>query len=143
LIWRSNSHPAKRGAVARVLVVDDEPDVRSVIVDMLEANGHAASSAAAAEAASTLQRQAFDALVTDIVMPEVSGWDLIEIARQRMPQMAVIAISGGGRYLRQEAALKISEAFGADVTLLKPFNETQLLNAVAVAMRRRGLDRGA
>src|SRR5262249_54875147 len=101
------------GIMARVLVVDDEPAVRTVIVEMLESNGPAAAAAGGAEAASTLQKQWFDALVTDIVMPDVSGWDLIEIARQRVPPMAVVAISGGGRFLRQEAALKISEAFGA------------------------------
>ena len=126
--------------MARVLVVDDEPAVRLVLVEMLESNGHAAAAADGAEAATTLRRESFDALVTDIVMPDVSGWDLIEIARQRVPPMAVVAISGGGRFLRQEAALKISEAFGADVTLLKPFNETQLINAVSMAMRRRGLE---
>ena len=81
-----------------------------------------------------------DVLVTDILMPEADGIEVIRAASDR-PGLGIIAISGGGSYMPAAVSLAMSEAFGARKVLFKPFRKQELLEAInsvlAAASRAR------
>ena len=88
---------APRGGRERILLVEDEPAVRAVARQALESFGYRVAEAAGAEAALDLLRRAeqpFDLLVTDIVMPGMSGHALAEAVAELDPQVRVLYISG-------------------------------------------------
>jgi hypothetical protein len=123
--------PAGRrpGAGERVLLVEDEPAVREITRRLLAANGYqvevAADPAHALQLVEEADRQ-LDLLLTDVVMPEMSGPELAEQARHRRPGLKLLFMSGYAHGL-----LPPQGAFGPGVALLdKPFTEFDLLSRV-------------
>ena len=101
-----------------VLVVEDEDDLRALIVESLTAGGFSvAESPTSSEALERLQGFAYDALVVDLHLPDGDGMQVLESALDRYPQIAVIVITGFGGV--QEAVAAIRR--GAKNFLLKPF----------------------
>lgn len=81
----------------RVLVVDDDPTILEVACEMLDALGHAAAGAASAEdALELLGTKPFDAMLTDISLPGLSGQELVQRAREQQPGVQVAYVSGYG-----------------------------------------------
>ena len=118
--------PAPRGC--RVLVADDDPDVRSLIARLLEQEGYEVVLARhGGEAfAHVLGGQAFDLLITDIRMPGMGGWELSRRLREQWPTLPVLYISGFDAELTREAAPgRPSGAF-----LRKPFDLDDLSRLV-------------
>ena len=116
--------------MSRILVVDDDPEIRSTLKKLLEMKGHQVVLAADGRAAETaLTGDSFDLMVTDIVMPDQDGLEVIRITRAAHPDMPIIAISGGGR-LRTGNYLRLATAMGAAAALEKPFDFEEFLNAV-------------
>jgi CheY-like chemotaxis protein len=117
--------------MARVLVVEDVAEMRVTIRTMLESAGHAVMEADNGRAGIGILRSstALDVLVTDILMPEADGLEVIRAAGER-PGLAIIAISGGGNYMPAAVSLAMSEAFGARKVLFKPFRKSELLEAI-------------
>lgn len=111
----------------RILVVDDDAGVRSVLASMLEVAGYAVQTAAnGKEALDLLAVDSFDLIITDLVMPEQEGIETIKILRRDYPQIRVIAMSGafGGDYL------KIAGLLGAHSTMPKPLRMEKVLEIV-------------
>jgi CheY-like chemotaxis protein len=112
---------------ARVLVVDDDPDVRRFIVDLLEDTGYAV--VAAVDGPSGLQalheRGPFDLLLLDFAMPGMTGSEVARIVRAENPEQAMLMMTG---YLEHEAVLS---ELGAQPMLQKPFDPAELLFRVA------------
>ncbi|WP_456426875.1 hybrid sensor histidine kinase/response regulator [Rhodocaloribacter sp.] len=80
---------------ARILVVDDERGVRTVLCKMLALRGHTAVEAASgAEALALIEREAFDLVFTDQGMPEMSGRQLARALRRRVPDLPIVLITG-------------------------------------------------
>jgi CheY-like chemotaxis protein len=108
-----------------VLVVDDEPDVRAWVAEILRGSGYRVVAAPDGDAAlAFLERgdHAVDVLVTDVVMPVMSGTDLAERVSERSPGTRVLFVSG---YVPAgSAALR-----GAPL-VTKPLHRTELLDAV-------------
>lgn len=71
----------------------------------------------------------FDLLITDILMPDVDGLELIMQARRTHPELKVLAMSGGGR-TAAEVLINIARRLGVQRTLEKPFDLADLLHAV-------------
>lgn len=115
----------------RVLVIDDDPDVRRVLKGMLKALGHEPTSAddglAGLEAFRSGQ---FDVVITDIMMPGQAGLETIGELRRHDPDVRVIAISGGGRIQGSEDVLMQAANLGAQATLGKPFQVSDLKHAL-------------
>lgn len=118
----------------RILVVDDEPGLLRLLTRMLESQGHVVVTAPdGVEALALVKDSAFDIVLTDIVMPEMEGVELIRKLRSGPASPKIVAMSGGGivagfDYL--EAAARL----GADSTLSKPFTEAELTAALARAV---------
>ena len=75
--------------------------------------------------------QEFDLVITDVIMPKMDGLEVIREILQYWPRVPIIAISGGSSKLPSNLALKLSESFGADKILYKPFMAVELFAAIA------------
>jgi len=114
----------------RVLVVDDNPDMRSFLKIVLERAGFEAQVAMDGQRALELQREhPADVLITDIFMPERDGIELIQQFKSRFRQVKIIAMSGGGQVARHDY-LPVAEKLGADAVLYKPFAAETLLKTL-------------
>ena len=120
--------------MARVLVIDDETQVRNMLRQMLERAGYEVEEAANGAVGVGLYRQTpADLIITDILMPEKDGIETILALRKTHPEVKIIAISGGGRTEKLEILLA-AESFGALRTLAKPFERQELLEAVRTVL---------
>jgi len=113
--------------MARVLIVDDEPGVRSVIEQTMIRFGHDVVTAGDGfDALKKLSLGRFDLVISDMVMPEMDGVKLIGHIRERYPDVKIIAISGGGAHQTPEDCLGLAVQSGAAKTLMKPFMLSEL-----------------
>jgi YesN/AraC family two-component response regulator len=82
------------------------------------------------DGAAFLKKVRFDLVVTDIIMPEMDGLELIEIVKKVQPEARILAISGGGKLYTAQACLEAVEKGGADAVLLKPFGPEILMRTL-------------
>ena len=121
-------------AALSILVADDEEGIRSLLVHWLESHGHAVATVASAQQATQLlKQQCFDLVITDVVMPDGDGFELIAAFRKAQPATRIVAISGGGKYLEGTDCLRIARGLGAHAVVMKPFNWEQLLAGMELA----------
>jgi putative two-component system response regulator len=119
--------------MSRILVIDDEDVIRMLVVEILESAGHEVTSAESAEVALTLLEVAeFDLVVSDVIMPGLSGLELLEAVRARRASLPVILVTGAGTYDTLSQAL----TRGAAGLVTKPFAHSDLQSAVADALER-------
>lgn len=118
-----------------VLVADDEDHIRALIQQWLAGNGHTVMGVGNAnEAAKLLSRVRFDLVVTDIIMPEGDGLQLIREFKEAQPGVRILAISGGGKYMEREDCLRMARGLGAHAVVMKPFTSVQFLEGVKQAL---------
>lgn len=116
--------------MARILVGDDDADVRSVLRRHLTAAGHEVIEAVdGRECLEVLRTGAVDLLVLDIYMPQPDGIAVIAQANRDFAHVPILAISGGG-IVSQDQTLEIARRLGAKRTLKKPFEREDLLSFV-------------
>ena len=114
-----------------ILVADDEDSIRSLLEHFLKSAGHRVVVVGnAREAYEVMTRQAFDLVITDVLMPEGDGLDLITELKKAQPNARILAISGGGRYLEGSDYLKLAKGLGAHSAMMKPFTWQQLKDAI-------------
>ncbi len=117
-----------------ILVVDDEPGMRDMIYQVLTAAGHHVMCAGDGQQASKLMAEhRFDVVVTDVIMPERDGIEVIGELRRKRPQVRIVAMSGGG-HVPVEQYLKIAKGVGAHAVLEKPFTNRALLDTIEKLM---------
>lgn len=115
---------------ARILVIDDDPVVRGMLVDMLQREGYDVDDAEdGREGMKRFREQPSALVITDVVMPEQEGLETLMQLRQSGVPVRVIAISGGGR-VGPDAYLNSARTLGADAILAKPFGREELLELV-------------
>jgi len=123
----------------RVLLVEDQVDAREVYELLLRGRGaHVVAVGSVREARAQLDRALFDVLVSDIGLPEESGYDLINYVRASAAALPAIAITAFGGI--EERVRAIEQGF--DVFLAKPFRADDLWAAVDSVVRRRPLSSG-
>jgi two-component system cell cycle sensor histidine kinase/response regulator CckA len=137
----SSEPPAEPGDVAstpaRVLVVEDQEPVRRQACRILEAHGYQVSQAAGGEEALATW-EPVDVLVTDVVMPGMTGQELAQIAHERNPDLRVVYMSG-----HTEDVLVRNGARARNLAFVqKPFTRTSLLRAVEEALASAPSDAG-
>jgi CheY-like chemotaxis protein len=120
--------------MARILVIDDEVSVRNAIRLILENRGHHVVAAEGGQrGVAAIEAYAFDAVIVDIFMPGMDGFQTIRILRQTAPKIAIIAISG---YAFRQASwpvpdfLKMACDLGATYCLRKPFESWEIVKAI-------------
>jgi len=127
-------------APARVLVVDDEAEIREMLVDFLEMSGYDAEAAPDAESAiRALTEAPADIVLLDITMPTLSGVDALPQLRRVAPHAAVIMVSGGGDVEIARRAL----ALGAFDYVMKPIDFDYLARSIETASAIRALEAGS
>ena len=123
----------------RVLVVDDETHVREVLIEALEADGCEVVSAQSGEIALALYKQydgRFDAVFTDIGMPEMSGWELVTEIRERSKTIPIAIISGWADAI----SVQTRNAVKADWVVAKPFDINKISSiAQEITDRKRSV----
>ena len=118
----------------RILVVDDEPQIRRALRTALSGHGYVVELAEDGETALTmLAARPPDAVVLDLVMPGVDGLEVVRLTRQ-WSRLPIIVLSARGQERDKVEALDL----GADDYLTKPFGMDELLARVRAALRRAG-----
>lgn len=116
--------------MTRILVIDDDPQIRDMLGQILERAGYEVVLAANGEAACELFRESpTDVIITDMVMPEKGGVETIMELRSEFPRVKIIAMSGGGR-TGPYGYLKLAERFGAEKVFSKPLRRDKILEAI-------------
>jgi CheY-like chemotaxis protein len=120
--------------MTKILVVDDEAYMREMMQDILEEAGYTVETATdGAQAISSLARRRPDLLITDILMPNQGGLNLIREATRRHEGLPVIAVSGGGKDGKLNF-LRTAGTYPGVRTLDKPFGAAQLLELVGASL---------
>ena len=120
---------------ARMLVIDDDRAVRALVCDLLAGLGYATDEGEdAATGLALLARQRYDLVITDLAMPHMSGWEVVELVRHRAPGTPVLIISG---FATQEDVGR-AQRMGIRV-LHKPFSLADLRRATEEAIRRANM----
>jgi len=114
----------------RILVVDDETQIRTMLSLMLEQEGYTVDTAEnGEEGLSLVGRHTFDLVITDMIMPVKDGLKFIMELVRDYPDLKVLAISGGGA-IKAERYLTMAGYLGDIATLEKPFKREVLLAMV-------------
>ncbi len=124
-----------RGLIARILVIDDDPNILRNVREILEEEGHEVREAMAGQAAMELLAGAsVDLIVSDINMPEMDGIELLIRVHDEYPGTRLVAMSGGG-YITKEELLRNASMLGAVAILEKPFTVEQIVDIVNGALK--------
>jgi CheY-like chemotaxis protein len=124
-------------ATLRVLVVEDDPDSRELMVFILEPAGAQVTAVASGQAAfEAVTQQSFDLIISDLQMPERDGYSLIREIRSLQPeqggQTPAIALSGSVREEERELAFTC----GFQRFLLKPIDPDELINVIVALLNQ-------
>jgi DNA-binding NtrC family response regulator len=118
--------------VSRILVIDDERVLRELMREILERRGHETIGAETpTRVLELLTDDALDLVVSDILMPGLSGFDLLDEIRARRPSLPVILVTGAGTQENLNEAVRR----GAAGVVIKPFSHAELSDAVDAALR--------
>jgi two-component system response regulator (stage 0 sporulation protein F) len=125
----------KRGEMASVLVVDDNSAVRAAVRSVMERDGHKVVEVEnGVEGLREYRSHPADVVVTNIVMPEMDGIELIRELKNSFPNARIIALSGYDDS-GDAGYLHLAEQLGAIATLRKPFDDNVLADTVKEALR--------
>ncbi|MDQ3804611.1 MAG: response regulator [Acidobacteriota bacterium] len=145
--WSANEADAGASAVqnqrcrmTKILVVDDEEPVRELLSDILEDEGAEVTLAASgAEALAQFEAGKFDAVLTDLGMPGMNGWELLRLISERDQQVPLAVITGWGELVstHEEKAARV------EWVLTKPFSMSQICEiAQEITRRKKGREGG-
>ena len=119
---------------ANILVIDDEKNIRDMVLEMLTIQGHSVTLAVdGTQGIEFFKRKDYDLVLTDLTMPDITGWEVSKAIKSINPSVKVALMTGWGVQIeKEEAKLK-----GIDYLISKPFKENQLLFVVSEAMKAK------
>lgn len=121
---------------AKILIVDDEKSICQSIMRLLAFEQYECSAVnSGADALKKISGNSFDLLISDVMMPDISGIKLLLAAKEKCPDMAVVMMSGMDN---QDVFIRCLQA-GAYGYLIKPFSDSQLLINIINALERKKL----
>lgn len=121
--------------MARILIIDDEPQIRSMLTLMLERDGYEVVEAPdGVEGIKIYRQNPVDLIITDLIMPNKDGIGMIIDLKKEFPDVKIIAMSGGGLN-KPDGYLKGAKKLGASCTLTKPIDREEMLQAVREILR--------
>jgi CheY-like chemotaxis protein len=116
--------------MTRILVVDDDARVRTIARALLEADGFQVVEAESGGAAlRLLSSEVVDVVLTDIFMPDTDGIELIHALHRDSPDLAIVAMSGGG-FGDGKEVLSVARLLGAAQIVQKPLTRRKLVGAI-------------
>jgi DNA-binding NtrC family response regulator len=117
--------------MARILVIEDDEKFRIMIKKMLEKTGFddVEEAGNGVTGMKLFREHPFDLVITDIIMPDKEGLEVITELTKAHPGVKIIAMSGGGR-IGPQSYLEMAQLLGASRTLEKPFRHAELIDAV-------------
>lgn len=119
-----------------VLIVDDDELFRTMLQEMVRREGYQVRAVTNGnEALIAIAQQPPDLIITDILMPEKDGIELIAELAQHGSRIPIIAVSGGRRAISLEFNLESATLMGVRATLPKPFTRDALRRAIAAALQ--------
>lgn len=125
--------------MARIIVIDDEASIAIMIKRMLEKEGYEVEIAFNGnEGLKLLEKFQPDLLITDIVMPEKEGLELIIELKKVNPSLKIVAISGGGRF-KYEGYLSSAKHLGASKVFQKPLNFKEFIAGISELLNEKNL----
>jgi len=114
-----------------IVVADDVVEIQQLLQQWLRDLGCIVTCVSTGrEAVRVLRTVHVDMVITDILMPDGDGLEVITDLKTAQPSVRIIAMSGGGSHLRATECLKFASGLGAHAVLMKPFNREQLLEIV-------------
>ena len=120
---------------ARILIVDDEADIRNALVRILRLEGYHAEEVESGQAAlDTLQRYTYDLIVLDMHMPGMSGLEVMQYVREHYPEIYIIILTGQATL---ESAIVATKSDNVIDYLLKPANNEEFVNTIEIALKKR------
>jgi CheY-like chemotaxis protein len=120
-----------------ILIAEDDDALRRTLEMLLLSSGHRIVAARdGAEALVALDGQPVDLVITDVLMPKMDGLEFIREIREHRPELPIVAISGGGKFVDGRYCLTAARAFGASAALAKPFGRDELNSAIDRAIPR-------
>jgi CheY-like chemotaxis protein len=123
--------PSPQATPVSVVVADDVVEIQQLLQHWLRDLGCLVTCVSTGrEAIRVLRTLHVDMVITDILMPDGDGLEVITQLREVQPSVRIIAISGGGSHLGAVECLKFATGLGAHGVLLKPFNREQLVDMV-------------
>lgn len=119
----------------RILIVEDEENIRSFINVNLSISGYEVLEASTGEEAlSICEREKLDLIVLDIMLPGIDGYKTCENIRKKYPSIAIIMLTAKNQDMDKIVGLEL----GADDYMVKPFNPTELVYRIRAILRRTG-----
>tara|TARA_Y100000588_G_scaffold297405_1_gene318107 strand:- start:7731 stop:8105 length:375 start_codon:yes stop_codon:yes gene_type:complete len=124
--------------LAKVLVIDDDPNIGQVITQLLSGQSHEVIlSYSGDDALELLKSEEFDVMIVDIFLPSTSGLEVIQAVSANYPDTKIVAMAAFGA--QDDIDLKgFAERYGAITTLEKPFDNEILLKSVSKALGAGG-----
>lgn len=120
--------------MAKILIIDDEEQVRSFMRKILQLSGHEVIEASNGKMGLKLYSDnPADLIITDLIMPEKEGIETILEIKGSDPAAKIIAISGGGQVLAEDY-LSLAKGLGAFSTISKPFSRAKMMEVVKAAL---------
>lgn len=127
--------------MAKILLIEDQPQLRQLLHAALRQANHTVFEAEnGTRAVAVVAGNSIDVVVTDIFMPEKDGLEVIRDLRRQLPDVPVIAYSGGNARIDMDP-LEVALILGASWTIRKPFELQQLLNAVRGVLSAKVADK--
>jgi len=117
-------------ALKKILLVDDEEAIRKMVRAILGNESYEFAEAGnGLEAQEILEKDAYDLVISDVIMPDCDGIELMMAVRRKLPEIRIIVMSGGGR-VRAGHYLNLARKLGATRVFEKPFDTAELRGAV-------------
>jgi len=121
---------ASKAMTARILIIDDDPQIRRVIMRILRDSYEVFEASDGESGLMFFMDHKIDLVITDVIMPNKDGLELITELGELDPPPKILAISGGGIAFGLEQSLFAAKAFGALSVLAKPFAPDELREGV-------------
>lgn len=118
---------------ARILIVEDEPEIADNLAALLTAKGHkVATCLEGADGVARARKETFDLLLLDVMLPRMSGFDVCKLLRAdpKTAKLKIVMVTGLGRMGDVEEAFRA----GADDYLIKPFDSNRLFKKIEKVM---------
>ena len=125
--------------MSKVLVVDDEVSVQNLILEMMTYEGYDVLKVGnVVDAIEVCKQENVILVITEIIMPDRNGLDLILEIKKEYPHISIIAMSGCGNETRQYDCLEVAKLVGVNNIIKKPFDMPELLQLVVQSLKAQG-----